>query len=165
MSRSRKRWGIFAVGCSGGFDLQHESAIISRGCILTLVLSKEATPGSFFEYRTLERGLWWCSTQFTSNHAAVLCRYHPHASTDLESYHSQGKMVWREACQVLWQVVKALKVAEKAASFEVCKQHSVSRNDLIAFCLSIVICTGVRSICKRISSQQPKRTRLLQSCP
>jgi hypothetical protein len=60
----------------------------------------------------------------------------PHAGTHLELYHFQGKMVWREACQVFWQVAKALKVAEEAASFEVCKQHSVSRNDLIAFALA-----------------------------
>jgi hypothetical protein len=98
----------------------------------------------------------------TQLHCAVIL---PHAGTDLESYHFQGKMVWGEACQVFWLVAKALKVAEEAASFEVCKQHSVSRNDLITFCLSIVICTGVRSFCKRTSSQQQKRTRQLQNRP
>lgn len=78
----------------------------------------------------------------------------PHAGTDLESYHFQGKMVWREACQVFWQVAKALKVAEEAASFEVCKQPSVSHNDLVTFCPSTAICTGVRSFCKRTTSLQ-----------
>ena len=51
----------------------------------------------------------------------------PHAGTDLESYRFQGKMVWREACQIFWQVAMALKVSEEAASFEVCNRHSVSR--------------------------------------
>jgi hypothetical protein len=37
---------------SDGFDLQHESAIISHRCILAFVLSKEATPGSSFECGT-----------------------------------------------------------------------------------------------------------------
>jgi len=41
-----------------------------------------------------------------------------HVGTDLESFHFQGKMVWREASQVFWQVAKALKVAEEIASFE-----------------------------------------------
>lgn len=89
----------------------------------------------------------------------------PHAGADLESYRFQGKMVWREACQVFWQVAKALKVAEEVASFEVCKQSFESRNDLLTFCSSIAICTGVRSFCKKMSSQQPKRTQQLYNRP
>ena len=80
----------------------------------------------------------------------------PHAGTDLESYRFQGKMVWREACQVFWQVAKALKVAEDVASFEVCNYQSVSRKALLTSYPSIAICTGVRSFCKRMFSQRPK---------
>lgn len=39
-----------SLNCFGGFDLQLESAIVSRECILAFVLSKEAIPESFFEY-------------------------------------------------------------------------------------------------------------------
>src|SRR5258706_6070562 len=53
----------------------------------------------------------------------------PHAGADLESYRFQGKMVWREAWQVFWQVAKALKVAQEAASFEVRNQSFGPRKD------------------------------------
>ena len=87
----------------------------------------------------------------------------PHAGADLESYSFHGKMVWREACQVFWQVAKALKVAEEAASFEVCKQNSVPHSGFLTFCSSIAICTGVRSFCRKMSSQKAKRTQQLQN--
>ena len=89
----------------------------------------------------------------------------PHAGADLESYSFQGKMVWCEACQVFWQVAKALKVAEEAASFEVCKLNSAPHSEFLTFCSSIAICTGVRSFCKKMSSQKPKRTQQLQNRP
>ena len=143
----------------GAFDLQRVRNYLTRMCPSIRVV-KGSYPRKLLQmWDEFEHSREDCdgarpsSLPATQLYCVVIL---PHAGTDLESYHFQGKMVWREACQVFWQVAKALKVAEEAASFEVCKQHSVPHKFLITFCPSIAICTGVRSFCKRRSSQQPK---------